>query len=158
MQRPVEIGTRYLVLMLLAEGPKTGYELIKQLRSLFARYGGRASPGTVYPVLRRLEEEGLIRSRLEPYGARVRKVYELTGEGLRALLEMMSRWVSVLETALQLHIPVFRRAGREDGDTVKLVEEVLERLEAAAEQLEKLLTEARRVLRQAKMEATAIQY
>jgi len=51
---------RLYLLALLETGPKHGYELITALAD---RFGGtyRPSPGTVYPRLARLEEEGLVR-------------------------------------------------------------------------------------------------
>ncbi len=51
---------RLYLLSLLESGPKHGYELITALSD---RFGGtyRPSPGTVYPRLARLEEEGLVR-------------------------------------------------------------------------------------------------
>jgi DNA-binding PadR family transcriptional regulator len=50
---------RLYLLSLLEFGPKHGYELITDLSD---RFGGtyRPSPGTVYPRLARLEEEGLV--------------------------------------------------------------------------------------------------
>lgn len=50
---------RLYLLALLETGPKHGYELITALSD---RFGGtyRPSPGTVYPRLARLEEEGLV--------------------------------------------------------------------------------------------------
>lgn len=50
---------RLAILSLLADGPKNGYELMKELR---VRSGGsyRMSAGTVYPALQQLEDEGLI--------------------------------------------------------------------------------------------------
>src|SRR2546429_8445786 len=50
---------RLAILSLLSEGPKHGYQLMKELKE---RSGGmyRASAGTVYPTLQMLEDEGLI--------------------------------------------------------------------------------------------------
>ncbi len=50
---------RLYLLSLLESGPKHGYELITDLSD---RFGGtyRPSPGTIYPRLARLEEEGLV--------------------------------------------------------------------------------------------------
>jgi len=50
---------RLYLLALLESGPKHGYELITALTD---RFGGtyRPSPGTIYPRLARLEEEGLV--------------------------------------------------------------------------------------------------
>ena len=67
---------RLAVLSLLKEGPKHGYELIKQFE---VRSGGlyRASAGTVYPTLQLLEDEGLIASGTVDG----KKVYRITPEG-----------------------------------------------------------------------------
>jgi DNA-binding PadR family transcriptional regulator len=67
---------RTAALLLLAEGPKNGYEMMREVEE---RSGGvwRPSPGSVYPALQQLEDEGLIRS-TEVDG---RKLYELTDDG-----------------------------------------------------------------------------
>ena len=73
---------RVVVLALLEEQPRHGYELIKELED---RTGGayRPSPGVVYPTLAMLEDEGLIR---QAAGEGGRKLFELTDAG-RAELE-----------------------------------------------------------------------
>jgi DNA-binding PadR family transcriptional regulator len=72
---------RAAILALLAEQPMHGYQVIQELES---RTGGawRVSPGSVYPTLQMLEEEGLIASQ-EVEGKRV---YSLTDAG-RARVE-----------------------------------------------------------------------
>jgi DNA-binding PadR family transcriptional regulator len=73
---------KYVILRLLAEKPRHGYEIIKALEE---RSGGAysPSPGTVYPTLTMLEEAGYARGRAEESGKRI---YEITDEG-RAYLE-----------------------------------------------------------------------
>ncbi len=70
-----------IILALLAEQPRHGYELIKLLEE---RSGGfySPSPGVIYPALTYLEEIGF--ATVEPDGAR--KLYLITAEG-RAHLE-----------------------------------------------------------------------
>lgn len=68
---------REAVLAALAEGPRHGLELS---RLLDARAPGSASPGTVYPVLQQLVDEGLAAS--EQVGER--RVFELTPAGREA--------------------------------------------------------------------------
>jgi DNA-binding PadR family transcriptional regulator len=72
---------RFVVLALLAEQPRHGYELIKELED---RTGGayRPSPGVVYPLLAMLEDEGFIRP-VEAEGGR--KLFEVTDTGRAAL-------------------------------------------------------------------------
>lgn len=67
---------RYILLDALRDGPKHGYEIIKVLEE---RSAGQyvPSPGTVYPTLQYLEDQGLVRAREEAE----RRVYELTEAG-----------------------------------------------------------------------------
>jgi len=67
---------RTAALLLLSEEPRNGYQIMQEVQE---RSGGvwRASPGSVYPALSQLEDEGLIRSE-EQDG---RKHYVLTDEG-----------------------------------------------------------------------------
>jgi DNA-binding PadR family transcriptional regulator len=73
---------KYVILQLLSEKPRHGYEIIKALEE---RFGGTysPSPGAVYPTLTFLEDTGYARTTTEPSG---KKVYEITDEG-RAYLE-----------------------------------------------------------------------
>ncbi|MGG5171687.1 PadR family transcriptional regulator [Pseudarthrobacter sp. J1738] len=68
---------RLYLLVLLEEGPKHGYELIKELSE---RFGGSYKPsaGTIYPRLSKLQEEGLVATETE--GRRTR--YSVTEAGL----------------------------------------------------------------------------
>src|SRR5579859_2963691 len=68
---------RAAALALLAEEPRNGYQLIQEIAE---RSGGvwQPSPGSVYPALQQLEDEGLIQAETPEGG---RKRYLLTGEG-----------------------------------------------------------------------------
>jgi DNA-binding PadR family transcriptional regulator len=68
---------RAAALALLAEEPMNGYQIIQEISE---RSGGvwRPSPGSVYPALQQLEDEGLIRT--EP-GEGGRRGYVLTDDG-----------------------------------------------------------------------------
>jgi DNA-binding PadR family transcriptional regulator len=72
---------RAAALLLLDEQPRNGYQLMQEIED---RSGGmwRPSPGSVYPALAQLEDEGLVRS---DEGAG-RRAFELTDEG-RAYVE-----------------------------------------------------------------------
>jgi PadR family transcriptional regulator AphA len=76
----------HALLGVLAEGPRTGYALVKHLEQSIA-YTWPASHSQVYPELAKLREAGLIRERgSAPRGGRV---YELTDAGL----EEVRRWL-----------------------------------------------------------------
>jgi DNA-binding PadR family transcriptional regulator len=67
---------RAALLLLLDEQPRNGYQLIQEIEQ---RSGGiwRPSPGSVYPALQQLEDEGLVRAE----EAEGRRSYTLTDEG-----------------------------------------------------------------------------
>jgi DNA-binding PadR family transcriptional regulator len=75
-------GLKYVLLDMLRDQPRHGYDLIRELEE---RSGGyySPSPGTVYPTLQMLEDMGLVHSR-EDEG---RRIYELTQEGESYLTE-----------------------------------------------------------------------
>jgi DNA-binding PadR family transcriptional regulator len=73
---------RLALLILLAEEPRNGYQLMQTIEE---RSGGRwrPSPGSVYPTLAQLEDEGLIRG-IERDGT---KLFEITEQGRERLGE-----------------------------------------------------------------------
>src|SRR5690606_11389651 len=73
---------KFVILRLLKEKPRHGYEVIKALEERMAGCYS-PSPGTVYPTLQLLEDQGYIRA-VETDG---RKVYEVTPEGVAYLEE-----------------------------------------------------------------------
>src|SRR5690242_10283503 len=82
---PVDLtATGRVILGMIASGRRTGYE-IKAFVDKTTRYFWAASYGLIYPELKRLEDQGLIRGRPEPSGGRARTVYELTDAGRAAL-------------------------------------------------------------------------
>lgn len=64
-----------------AKEPIFGVEITREL----ARHGYNVSPGTLYPVLHRLANEGYLKSRSRVINGRVRKYYQATTEGKQAL-------------------------------------------------------------------------
>jgi DNA-binding PadR family transcriptional regulator len=76
---------KYIVLQYLQEKPCHGYEIIRALGHRFHGFYV-PSPGTVYPRLGRLEQNGYVTS-VEQAG---RKVYTITEEGRRFLAENAS--------------------------------------------------------------------
>src|SRR5947207_15930454 len=72
---------KYVILKLLRDKPRHGYEVMKELEErMHGCYS--PSPGTVYPTLQWLEDEGLVVAR----DVEGKKVYEITDTG-RAFLE-----------------------------------------------------------------------
>jgi len=142
---------KYVILKLLRDKPRHGYDIMKDLEE---RMHGcyTPSPGTVYPTLQWLEDEGLVVAR-EVEG---KKVYEITDTG-RAFLdehkdtvedifdrirETVERTVggSMVEVnrALgQLVKAVYRTGWKASDDARKRVAEVLAKAAAEIEELAK---------------------
>src|ERR1700756_5647276 len=84
MPPPALTPTGRVILGMIALGRQTGYD-IKQFVDKSTRHFWAASYGQIYPELKRLEEQGLVKGRPEPSGGRARTVYELTEAGEAAL-------------------------------------------------------------------------
>jgi DNA-binding PadR family transcriptional regulator len=92
---------RYVLLQLIADKPRHGYELIKAIEE---KFGGTysPSPGVVYPTLTHLEELGYLRAES---GGGTKKLYSLTDEGAnflagnRATVEGIFRRIAEVSSA-----------------------------------------------------------
>ena len=91
----VAASTKPLVLSILQFGESYGYQIIQRVKEVS---GGELawSDGMLYPVLHRLEREGLIRSQwMQSEKGRMRKYYCITDDGRQALAEERAQWESV---------------------------------------------------------------
>lgn len=78
------------LLAVMEEGPAYGYEMTKRLR---ARGLSIVGEGSIYPLLGRLEREGLVEThRAASEGGPPRKYYQPSPEGRRALAAGVSEW------------------------------------------------------------------
>jgi PadR family transcriptional regulator PadR len=97
------------VLSLLELRPRFGLELV---RDLAAADGLLTSDGTVYPLLNRLRDAGLVTSEWrDDEGERARRYYSITEAGLQNLAEFRANWAQFATTvgAVLNHLPI--RAG-----------------------------------------------
>jgi DNA-binding PadR family transcriptional regulator len=141
---------KYVILRLLEEKPRHGYEIIKELES---RFGGSysPSPGTVYPTLTMLEDLGFARVVPEDGG---KKIYEITDEGRKHLadhsgtvndiFERIARFVEGFTDAPMMELnSSFQRLARATYKTATThiankatVEKIRDILRRAAEEIE----------------------
>jgi len=85
-------SAEFLLLSLLEQQPRHGYDLSKLIE---ARSGGalRFHVTTLYPLLGRLEERGLVRGKwVEKPDQRRRRYYSLTDQGRQALKRQRRGW------------------------------------------------------------------
>jgi DNA-binding PadR family transcriptional regulator len=147
---------KLVILYLLAEKPRHGYEIIKALEDRFA---GIYSPsaGTVYPTLTLLEDLGYARVNVEEGG---KKVYSITDEGRAYLAQNRSAVDDIFDRIAELGSAflsdammdinrafkdvgqaTYRGAPRvfRDKETVAKIKEVLER---AAREIDEIVRNA----------------
>lgn len=78
------------------EGPIYGTGIIEEL----SRRGYRLSPGTIYPILHKLEKQGYLKSCQEVVGGKVRKYYRATSAGEEALEEAKGKIAELVQEVL----------------------------------------------------------
>jgi len=144
---------KYVILQLLEEKPRHGYDIIKELEERFAGTYS-PSPGTVYPTLAMLEDMGYARAQTEESG---RKIYEITAEGKAYLEENRGTVTDIFDRIADLGTSIFSNEMMEltqafkklgwvtysnapklsrDADKLKSVREILDR---AAREIEAAL-------------------
>jgi DNA-binding PadR family transcriptional regulator len=144
---------KYVILKLLRDKPMHGYEVMKALEER-TRGCYKPSPGTVYPTLQWLEDEGLVTAK----DVEGKKVYEITDAG-RAFLDehkstvedIFERIADTIERVVSEPMPEVNRAvGRvvsqaykaawrlgNDAERAKKIGEILDR---AAKEIEALVS------------------
>lgn len=106
----VAASSRPLVLSILKDGESYGYEIIQRVKALSSNELNWTD-GMLYPVLHRLEKEGLIKSEWKMSDAgRKRKYYSLEKTGLKQLREEQRQWLAVSDALMAIWQPGF--AGR----------------------------------------------
>ncbi|WP_046470110.1 PadR family transcriptional regulator [Allosalinactinospora lopnorensis] len=153
------------ILMLLAEGPLSGYEIINEVTE---RSNGRrrATSGTIYPVLDRLDDEGLVRLSEAGGGGSRQRPFELTHAGSRYVEEHAAELAPPWETPvpapapaaaaeepekpeeaqprqIKVHAPArhLREVGAPSGEAAPRFQEVAAQFSTAADQVARVGTE-----------------
>lgn len=80
-----------LLLAALRSQPMHGYAIIEYVRLASSGQFDYAE-GTIYPALRRLEDDGLVRSRWNQTDGRRRRVYNIRPKGSKALTGHRREW------------------------------------------------------------------
>lgn len=88
MQMELRRGTLVLSVLSQMNTPKYGYALVQSLEDK----GVSIDPDTLYPLLRRLEKQGLLQSNWEMGGSKPRKYYQRTEYGLQVYIELKNQW------------------------------------------------------------------
>jgi DNA-binding PadR family transcriptional regulator len=143
---------KFVILQLLEEKPRHGYEIIKDLEE---RSGGRyaPSPGTVYPTLTLLEEMGYAVGTQEAGG---KKVYAITDEGRKYLAENQSTVDDVLERLGELGDSIFGDGVRPAHEAMGAVGRAYWRAAVAKRATPETITKITEILRRTASELEAV--
>ena len=87
-QQELRRGTVVLACLLLLRQPDYGYALLDELREL----GIAVDANTLYPLLRRLESQGVLTSEWNTEESRPRKFYRTSPAGERLASELLADW------------------------------------------------------------------
>jgi len=91
-------GSVLLACLLILRSPGYGYGLLERLEEA----GVEVDANTLYPMLRRLEKQGLLSSEWDTDGARPRKYYATSEHGLVVARELMRSWLDMTRTLEEL--------------------------------------------------------
>lgn len=141
---PFERGDlKFVILRLISEKPMHGYEVMQALEEESGG-GYKPSPGSVYPTLQMLEDEGLLRSTeedgrkiyqiteegrtyLEEHGDVVDRIFERVGAFANGFFGKDTRELTAAFSRLAQTCFEGTFSGRLDGDAVRRMTEVLDR-------------------------------
>jgi PadR family transcriptional regulator PadR len=84
-------GTLTLAVLSQLKAPHYGYSLVQTMEEKDASI----EPGTLYPLLRRLEKQGLLTSKWDTKENRARKYYVLSKSGTEALVLLRKEWENI---------------------------------------------------------------
>jgi DNA-binding PadR family transcriptional regulator len=91
-------GVITLAVLSQMDTARYGYSLVQQL----AEQGLDVEEGTLYPLLRRLEKQGLLVSEWEVGEARPRKYYRISEPGRSVLAELKVEWMRIVEVMREM--------------------------------------------------------
>ncbi|MGD8747017.1 MAG: PadR family transcriptional regulator [Balneolaceae bacterium] len=98
-------STKPLILTILKRGESYGYQIIQDVKE-FSGGSLEWSDGMLYPVLHKMEKDGMIQSRWEVSDeGRRRKYYSITDAGRKELNSAKQQWLNVHEVLKKLWGP-----------------------------------------------------
>lgn len=91
-------GTIILCVLSQLSEPEYGYSLVRSLE----KKGVSIDPGTLYPLLRRLEKQEILKSQWDTNEARPRKYYLLSETGKEVYIRLCEEWRTMVSSIERL--------------------------------------------------------
>jgi len=127
------MSLRHALLGLLADTPQTGYDLAKRFELTLADHAWHASHSQIYPELKRMAVDGLVRVVEE--GARGSRVYDVTAEGRAELRRWMFTPLGDSPARNEFVLRLFLLSSLDLPDVRELVDRMAEASDAEVVQL-----------------------
>src|ERR1700681_3287441 len=84
-------GCLVLAVLVALRTEQYGYTL----RKILAEHGMEIDEGTLYPLLRRLESQGLLKSEWREEDKRNKRFYQLSSDGKAVLKQLLAEWQGI---------------------------------------------------------------
>ncbi len=98
IQQEMKRGTLVLAVLTQMDQPQYGYSLIQALNT----QGLTVEQNTLYPLLRRIEKQGLLESLWQVEGNRPRRYYQISELGRQVRTELTEEWQTLNSTMSKL--------------------------------------------------------
>jgi DNA-binding PadR family transcriptional regulator len=167
-QTPPRLDVKFPILGFLMEAEATGYDLKQRFQDPIGFFY-RVSDGSIYPALKKLAHDGLVKLRMERRGRRARKVYAITPRGRAHFMRMLREPAQPLYVFDESQVKIYfadrepkialehmQRARRDDEvRTAILAELVTEMRRAGASPVRTTMVELGRAITEAKARVLA---
>lgn len=131
------MSLKHALLGFLSYGPMTGYE-IKKFFDVSVAHFWNAELSQIYPSLKQMEAEGLVEMRVQVQADRPnRKVYTITEDGRRELVDWLSRPASTDQVREPLMIKLFFGSALRREDLIRVLRHRVEELREATAMYER---------------------
>lgn len=161
---PLRTDVKFPILGFLMESEMTGYDLKRRFLDPVGFFY-RVSDGSLYPALKKLAHDGLVRMRTERRGRRMRKVYAITTQGRERFLRLLREPAAPLYVYDEAQVKIYfgrhdpqaalehlRRMRQFDSAAVAALRELTEQMEREHESPYRRITvEIGRAVNEAKL-------
>lgn len=125
--------SKYAVLGMLSVSDKSGYEISQAITKSTAFFWNE-SDGQIYPILKRLHNDGLVEiTKEKPESKRTKKVYRLTDDGHQELIEWLEQEATTFTVRNELLLKLFFGANLPINKNIVQIQKFQEKLEARLE-------------------------
>lgn len=126
-----------IILGCLSTKPMSGYE-IKSLISMSTSLFYNASYGSIYPTLKKHEENGLVVSREQVDNGRFKKIYELTEVGEKVLMEWLQQDARPITIKNDMLLRLFFYGNLPNEKRLELTSDYIKQLKSFKQELDEI--------------------